>query len=79
VQCSDCTRRSSDLRPIGTPSIGKLRCGLLQRKDIVPYVTALTEFEGNHLANGLDRIELGVFVGLRLKRRRGDKVAIVRF
>jgi hypothetical protein len=79
LQCSDCTRRSSDLRPIVNPSIGKLRCGSFQRKDIVAYVTALTEFEGNHLASGLDRIEPGVFVGLRLKCRRGDKVAIVRF
>src|SRR5262245_55247737 len=51
----------------------------LHRKYIIAYVTAFTNFDGDHLAYGLDCIEPRILVGLRLKRRRSDEVAIVRF
>src|SRR5215831_8473655 len=65
------------LRPIGNSPIGNLRS--LHRKYAVAYETSLASLEGNHLANGLDRIKPSVFFRLRLKRRRGDEVAIVCF
>jgi hypothetical protein len=49
------------------------------REYIIADVAALTGFEGNHLAYGLDSIEPRIFVGLCLKRWRSDEVAIIRF
>jgi hypothetical protein len=45
--------RPWNLRPIGNSLIGKLRRDSLHRKYIVAYVTALTGFEGDHLAQRL--------------------------